>query len=355
MNRHSQKTRSPEARGFAAGLAPGCLWWILAACHAFAAPVVVVHLRNGDRITGELVRETDELLVLKSVFAGKIPIQKPEILRRESVAPAVPKPVRTAAAPAPSPAPTPAPGGGPLAKTNAPALVAVPGFLDGAWLRPFATNWHGNVGLGMNLGFGTTDRQTFFANANAIHTWQRVINNISYSAAYGFVNQIEAANRMDGVLKTDVYVGPQRRLYAYNQVLGGYDEIRLIRMRWEEGVGMGYRVYDHNHLAISGELGGQYQRFAYTSQSDRSIWSARIGETLVWKPSDKFAITQRMHFLPNVTDLSDYRARFELIASYPLFKKITVSFNVTDEYESRPANHVDSNDLQITTNVNIVF
>jgi hypothetical protein len=118
---------------------------------------------------------------------------------------------------------------------------------------------------------------------------------------------------------------------------------------------VGYRIYERPRLIVNVELGGQYQRFDYSQQGDRSIWSARISENLIWKPSDKLALTQKMQYMPNVSDLSDYRVRFDLIASYPLFKRITMSLNAVNEYESLPPRGVDNNDLQITTNVNITF
>lgn len=350
MNPHAPRKRSPEHARPAAAVAALALLLLAAFSHAWAAPVAV-RLKNGDRITGEVVRESDDRIILKSPFAGEVFIPKSQVVGRDPVE--VPKP---AEAPAKAPAPVaskPAPPAGPapVVPTNAPA----PGWLAGTWISPFLTNWHGNVGLGMNLGFGTTERQTFFVNANAVHSWERFVNNVSYNATYGFVNQVEAANRMDGVLKTDVFIDRKRKLYTYNQFLGGYDEIRQITMRFEEGIGVGYRVYERNRMVVNAELGAQYQRFNYTRQPDRSVWSARVGENLVWKPSDKLAVTQRMQFLPNVSDPEDFRVRFELIASYPLFKKITVSLNLIDEYESRPAHGVDNNDLQVTTNINIVF
>jgi hypothetical protein len=332
-----------------------------------SAPPVILHLRNGDRITGEILRDDAKGIVIRSPIAGKLTVARDAILRREvpggpttpltatnptvtnatvaTTPPSVPKaPVATAAAPVSSP-------------TNAPAQaisLSKEPWLP-AWISPFLTNWHGNVGLGMNLGFGTTERQTFFVSANATHAWQRVANSVNYNAAYGLVNEVEAANRMEGMLKTDVFVDSKRHLYAYNLMLGGYDAIRLINRRLEEGVGMGYRVYERPRLIVNVELGGQYQRFDYAQQEDRSIWSGRISENLVWKPSDKFNVTQKLQFMPNVSDPSDYRVRFDLIASYPLFKRITMSLNAINEYESLPPRGVDNNDLQITTNVNITF
>jgi hypothetical protein len=223
------------------------------------------------------------------------------------------------------------------------------------WLAPYTTNWHGNVGLGMNLGFGTTDRQTFFATANATHSWRRIVNAVNVNAAYGLVDQVEAANRMEGMVKADVYLDRKRHVYAYNLALGGYDSIRLIDRRLEEGVGLGYRIYERPRLAVNLEGGVQFQNFDYAQQSDRSLWSARISENLNWKPSDKMTLTQKLQFMPNVADPSDYRVRFDLILSYPLFRRITISLNAVNEYESIAPRGVDHNDLQITTNVNLTF
>ncbi len=359
-------------------LLPNSLWhlWLsvlfLVGCVASAAtpvaPTIVLHLRNGDRLTGEILKETRTDLVLRSTVAGRITVPLELIERREfpalrkpvtepepnpSAPPAVPTAVAKALPPPPSgSAPTPV-------VANPTNHLAVQGMWSGPWhphwLTPFTTNWHGNVGLGLNLGFGTTDRQMFFVTANANHAWQRIINTVNYNAAYGLVNEIEAANRMEGMLKTDVFVDRTRRLYAYNIALGGYDEVRRLDQRLEEGLGMGYRIHESPRMIVSLELGGQYQHFKYSSQPDREILSARISENLNWKPSEKLTISQKLQFMPNVSNPSDYRVRMDLIATLPVFKRITLSLNAVNEYEAYAPRGVDNNDLQVTTNVNITF
>lgn len=353
--------RSSNRSSFAARAASAAILLSASVAAAPPAPPIILHLRNGDRITGEILRDDAKGIVIRSPIAGKLTVARDAILRREvpgepapSAPSSVPAATTTPVATPPSPTTAAAPTS---SSTNAPTqAISLSGdpWLPG-WISPFLTNWHGNVGLGMNLGFGTTERQTFFVSANATHAWQRVANSVNYNAAYGLVNEVEAANRMEGMLKTDVFVDRKRHLYAYNLMLGGYDAIRLINRRLEEGVGMGYRVYERPRLIVNVELGGQYQRFDYAQQDDRSIWSGRISENLVWKPSDKLNVTQKLQFMPNVSDPSDYRIRFDLVASYPLFKRITMSLNAINEYESLPPRGVDNNDLQITTNVNITF
>ncbi len=332
-----------------------------------SAPPTTIQLRNGDRLTGEIVREDSRRLILRSPITGKITIPLDQIERRltlqatntvpaTAVSPPAPEPAGSPAAPSPAPstAAVPPPPTPPLTN-NPPVKPSGIGSWIPSWISHMTTNWHGNVGLGMNLGFGTTERQTFFVNANALHKWDRMVNTINYSAAYGFVDNTQSANRMDGTIKTDVFVDRTRHFYLYNLGLGGYDYIRLINMRLEEGLGVGYKVYDRNRMVINVEVGGQVQYFDYVRQADRTLWSARVSENLTWKPSDKFTLTQRLQYMPNISEPTDYRIRLDLVASYPLYKRLTVSLNAVNEYESRPARTTDNNDLQITTNINVSF
>ncbi|MFM8358021.1 MAG: DUF481 domain-containing protein [Verrucomicrobiota bacterium] len=348
----------------------------VAAAVSGAEPGIILHLRNGDRLSGVIVAESADQLTLRSSVAGRLKIPKEQILRRETpgaaavpaaVTPSSPTPTPAPATPAvatpppPAPVPTPGPAGpGPLSAPALPPSVARAPDRNGGswipgWIRPWTTNWHGNVGLGFNLGIGTADRQTVLVTASAAHTFDRFVNNVNFNAAYGTVNSEEANNRVEGALKTDFYLDRDRRLYTYNLGLGGYDKIRQIEERLEESIGMGYRILQRRRFVLNGELGGQYQFFNYTETPERSIWSIRFSQGLNWKPDDKLNINQRLTLLPSIEDFGDFRFRFELIATYPLYQRLTVSLNAINEYESKPARAVDNNDLQITTNVNYSF
>jgi hypothetical protein len=63
----------------------------------------------------------------------------------------------------------------------------------------------------MDVGFGTSDRRTFYLNGNASHSWDRVRNTVDYHVAYGTVNAVQSANRMDGSAKTETDLGKKRR------------------------------------------------------------------------------------------------------------------------------------------------
>jgi putative salt-induced outer membrane protein len=169
------------------------------------------------------------------------------------------------------------------------------------------------------------------------------------------VNNVESANRMDGSLKTDVDLAEKRRLYVYNQGGAGYDVIRLVNLEFNEGAGMGYKILQRPKMVLNSELGMQYQFQDFKNSADRSYFSLRLGENMTWKVMDKLSITQRLAYTPDIEDFGEFRVRLELGLSYPLFKRVTLNVNVVDQYDSKPANGVDRNDLQVQSTVGVTF
>lgn len=333
---------------------------LVSAGSGLASPIIL-HLKNGDKITGDLVSESSRWVVLKSPVLGQVKIVPEDVSRREI--PGVEKPKGAAVAAGGKPTPTPA-----SSATNSTVLnKKAP-----SWVEPWLTNWHGNVQIGMDLGFGTTDRQTFYANATLDHVYNRMRNHLALRSAYGITEtpvspttpsgSVETANSLEGLVKTDFDLGQRRKVYLYNQAGGGFDAIRRYDVRIEEGAGLGYKLLEGRRWTINAEVGAQFQHIAYRNGPtllpylpDHDVVSARIGENLVWKITEKFRVTERLQFTPNVEDVNEFRARFELGISYPLLKRVTLNLNLFDEYESRPAAFVENNQLQVQSTVGVSF
>lgn len=321
------------------------------------AETIVLTLKNGDRITGEFKSENSERVVIKSTVAGTLKIAKDQIAKREPLNPPAPPVAQTTppqAAPVPS-APKPAVAAASTNGVTATNLVTHWNDWLPSFLRPFSTNWHGSVNVGMNLGFGTTERQTYYGNARANHAFQRIRNTADFGISYGTVNRRETDNRVNGTLRTEFDLGQKRKIYLYNAGGAGHDAVRRIALEFNEGAGIGYKFIERPKLQLSGDVGAQYQSINYETAPDRDYMSARFGENLTWKISDKLTITQKLTFSPNVGDFSDYRVRFELQAAYPLFKRVTLSLSLIDQFDSQPPAGVDNNDLQVQSLLGLSF
>lgn len=315
-----------------------------AACPGVGAPVVLT-LSNGDRVTGEVISADAAVIKLQTTLLGVVQIDKTNVARQELlstvVGPGTNAPATTNSA-ARHAADTP------------PAADSIPGWRL-PWIGRYGTNWHGSVQLGMTLGFGTTDQRTFYSNLTLNHQFDRIHDLIEYHVAYGIVNNVESANRMDGAWKMDLDLGQTRRTYIYNQVGGGYDVISQINLQYHEGVGIGYKVITKKLFQLNVEGGADYQHYDYLDASSKELVSARISENLTWKPVDKLIVTERLSFLPDVLNVNEYRVQLDITAAYPVLKRVTLNLNLRDLYESEPAQTVHRNDLQIQTTVGYTF
>lgn len=321
-----------------------------------SAAEVVVRLKNGDRLTGDVISENADRILLKASGLGTIRLPKAVVAGRESVGP-VPASVvpAGAATPAARTAVRHRSGGGAPAGGATNGMVARPMIPYVRWVQPFLTNWHGSVQVGTDLGFGTTDRETFYGNFTATHAYQRLRNHVEYHATYGLVNDIESANRMDGGWKIDYDLGIRRRLYPYNSIGAGYDEIRKVDREFREGAGMGYKVLVKDPLQLNLEAGFQFQQIDYIGQAAKTLYSIQFGESLGWKASEKLRIQQRLSVAPAISDPGDFRARFDLMVAYPILKRVTLNLNLINQYDATPPRAVDANDLQVQSTVGIVF
>ena len=363
-SRRSRRSRSPVER--LVRLVAVLVWLVL------VVPVLggtkVVFLRNGDRLTGEILSENARRIVIRTPAAGRVTLQRDQVERIEEF------PLRSGSIPTTAPAPPsiatvgtnppvaitpPAPGGvtnppvASVASTNAVAgtsLLWLPNWAHGLW-----TNWHGNVQIGANIGVGTANWQSIYANANVVKKWGRTTTLLNYALSYGTLNDVVSADRMYGTAKTDLAWAAPRKLYSYAQGAGGYDEIRRINLEYLAGAGMGYKVIDRTRLVLAGEVGSQYQVFDYVNAQDRADVAARFAENLTTQIGKDVKIVQQLGFTPGFADLSNYQVRFGLTLSVVLFKPLTLNLNVIDTYLSQPAPGTADNDIQVSTTVGVNF
>jgi len=362
----SRRSRSPVER--LARLLAVFVW--LALVIPVLAGTKVVFLRNGDRLTGEILSENSRRIVLRTPAAGRVTLQRDQVERIEEF------PLRSLDGPTQVPsAPTVA-----LAATNPPVALAppskVPGTVTNApatapvatnavagssllWLPNWAhglwTNWHGNVQIGANIGVGTANWQSIYANANVVKKWGRTTTLLNYALSYGTLNDVVSADRMYGTAKTDLAWTAQKHVYSYAQGAGGYDEVRRINLEYLAGAGMGYKLLDRSKTVLAAELGAQYQVFDYLQAQDRADVAARFGENLTAQIGKDVKITQQLGFTPGFADFSNYQVRFGLTLSVVLFKPLTLNLNVSDTYLSQPAPGTADNDIQVSTTIGINF
>lgn len=302
-----------------------------------------LHLKNGDVLSGTLVTESDGAVDLRHPVLGLIHIPASEILRRVPISPHA-----GAAAPPPPTSPTPKAASESASKPGS----AVTSLAPKPAPKPPA-RWNFDIQAGVDLGFGTTDRQSYNSRARAVYAKDRLKNVVDASFLFGESQGIKSAERLDASMKTDYDL--HGRFFLYNQGGAGYDDIRHINLRYEAGPGFGYHLIKRDSIKMNVELGGNYQvhRFADGNRSESFFY--RVAEDAVWRITPKLAIDQRFEFFPGISDMQHFRIRFEGNLRYSLRENLYLNLTALDLYDNFPALGVTKNDIQIRSSIGMKF
>ena len=302
--------------------------FIFISLETIRAQTIVLHLRNGDRVTGTIVSENTNQVTLASPLFKEIVVPVAAIERREIV---------PAEAATPKPPPPAA-----VKPVPPPPLTAKP-----------PRHWAGEAQLGMDALFGQKERQLYFGRVKATYAKDWLKNILDFNVSYGKTDGVLSENRMDGTSKTDFNLG--KRLFVYNLGGAGHDEVRKIDLRFEEGPGLGYHLITRSNFVLNVESGANYQAQYFSDQTKKENFYFRMAEDLTWKINGRLTWDEKLEYFPRLESGNQYRARFETNLKYLLLQNLSLNLTVIDQYDSDPANGVDKNDLQIRSSLGLKF
>jgi putative salt-induced outer membrane protein YdiY len=334
------------------------------------AQTISLELKNGDRITGQILSETNGRVTLSNSFASQMSIPLGEITRRVVIPPTNTPLIAVVATNAPVLATTNSPAvaavsTNALTKSNAvtfaKAVAATNRFLD----SPLLKNWHGDIQVGADLTFSERNRQVYNGRAKLIYAKNRFKTVIDYDTTYGRTEVDETvngvvttttktdANRMNGAIKTDFDL--TKKWYVYNLAGMGYDEIRKIDLRYEIGPGVGYHLVQASNFFLNVESGITHQREQRADDTEQSRLFGRLAENGTWKITPRLTWDEKFEYLPSLEESGEYKMRFETNLRYAMLQNVFLSLSVLGIYDSQPALGIKKGDLQIRSSVGVKF
>jgi len=334
----------------------------LSSAKIFGAETAVFHLRTGEKISGTIISENTNAVVVSNVWAKEISIPLAQIERRETNITAN---VAVAASPTNAPVATnlvsPAVAALSSLKTNTPPPI-----------KPAQPRlWHGSVQLGMDLLYNTVHRQIYnarvkltYAKPYPQHPEKFFRNSTDYLYEYGHTDGLLSANRMEGSDKIDFDVG--RKIFIYNLVSAGYDEIRKIDLHYDFGPGVGYHLFVRTNFVMNTEVGANYQVQRRSVGADVENFYYRLAEDLTWRINPPaittsmaaklpITFTEKFEFFPRVESFEKYRARFETSFAFPLLQNLSFNISLIDIYDTQPALNVSKNEIQVRSTIGVTF
>ena len=336
--------------------------WLLAAPVLSADQVV---LKNGDTLTGSIVKKDGAKLTLKSEFLGEVSMPWSAVKSIQSEGPltvVLPSGESVAGKISTSGdnlevATGAAPKSAPLAGVTAVRNAAE----QHAWERlqnpGLGELWTGFFDMGLALARGNARTDTFTTAFNA----SRVTRKDKITV---YFNQIYGTARVDNLTSTTA--SALRGGWAYNRdltprffvtTLNNYehDRFQSLNLRFVAGGGFGVNALktDRANLSVTG--GGDYERENFTNNLNRNSGEANFGDDFLYKFSAATSVTQAFRFFPNVTYTGEYRSTFDLSAVTALKKWLGFHVTASDRFVSNPVFGRQRNDLILSTGLRLTF
>ncbi len=351
----------------------GWVFLLLAANIAFADQVT---LKNGDRVTGAIVKKDGNDLTIKSDLMGVIKVAWDQVTDIKSNEPlSVVLAGQTAEKPAVTKATITSSGGqitlsgGPAGtKTVAPAEIAAirDNSEESAYERLLNPGlfqlWTGNATLGLagTAGNAVTSTFTFGVNTSRITRHDKIglyFNSVKSSAT---VNHVSAgtAQAIRGGWKYDRKFGSRMEVNTFNDY--EYDRFQSLDLRFVIGGGLGYRAWKSSRGALALQAGLDYDHdkfspaapaVAFSRNGSEGYW----GDDFDYKLNSTTSIVQGFRMFDSLSDVGAYRANFDLSSNTKLRKWLVWNLSFSDRYLNDPVPGRKRNDVLYTTGLGVTF
>jgi putative salt-induced outer membrane protein YdiY len=356
---------------------------LLFACvFAGAASADQISLKNGDRISGAIVKSDSKVLLIKTEFAGDVTVKWEAISAIESTQPlhlalkdgqTIVGVVKTEDGKLEVAAKETGNVSAPVDSVVAIRNDAEQKTFDEEAERlrhPHLTDfWTGMLDTGLSLTRGNSSTLAYTLAGKAVRETPRDKFTVYTSAVYGRDSSTPPArtiaHAIHGGIRGDLNL--TERIFVFGLTDFDYDALQHLDLRNVLGGGAGYHVVDTKvtkfdlfaGVAFNQEYFGAYPNPALPSgiQPAISRKSAELlaGEELSMKLNTRTTLAERFSFFPNVSHTGDFRMQFDATATTKLKNWLGWQMTFSDRYISNPPPLLKGNDLVLSTGLRVNF
>ena len=342
--------------------------FILAVLFLILCPNVLadqVVLKNGDKLTGKIVRADGKKLVIATEFAGEVTVVWDAITEISSDAPlyltlADGRTVSGLVSMTNGRVEIRSGAGGPVVNDKSAVTLLRSEAEQAAYLRTldpgWFDQWNGDANLGIALTKGNSDT-TSIALGMAISRTTTHDKTSLYAAAIYSSDSTNGdsrttANTIRSGLRYERNIN--RKWFGYGFTDFERNALQDLNLRWVLGGGIGYRLIrsERTQLDLLGGLAWNREYFS-GFDNDRSSAEAQIGQTLDYRLGARTTFKEQLYFFPNLSNGGEYRVNFDASLQTDITRRIGWRLGLSDRYLSNPLPGLEKNDLILTTGVSM--
>ncbi len=296
-----------------------------------------IKLKNGDRLTGNIIEESGDEIVIETEYAGKLKIARKHIEKINKPAD-LPK---TSDVEAARSIPAAVPKVATAEKTRSANGVV-------RRLMAAASGWDGNANIGFSYTSGNSNNVTMTTGLRATKSrpndgftiYVRSLWNSNHAVSATTQNAFWGGFRYDRTI--------DKRFFGFVSYDFERDKPKKLKFRSVAGGGLGHRTIKNDRTELE-FLGGIAWNRTWQTNVNTNTPEALAGVTFKHKLNDKLRLQNATTFFQNITDITEYRAVFDTTLSIDVTKKIGFYITLGDRFNSDPFGTAKKNDFLFTT------
>lgn len=334
------------------------------------ASAAVVTLKNGDRITGEVIESDAAKLRVKSEFLGEVEISWEAVSAIESndalhvsssdgqvlVGPVATQgesfQVRTANSGTVS-----VPKAEIAYVRNEASQLAYEAEVERLRNPKLTDFWRGYFDANLALTAGNAETKTFANAAGATRETTRDTVKLYFTSLFAenstAGDRVVTANAIRGGSRYELNVND--KMFTYGFVDLEYDEFQSLDLRNVLGGGFGYHAVKNERMRFDVFGGGAFNQEFFSNDITRRSAEITVGEEFSYTLTDRTSFNERLTFYPNLTETGEYRLQFDTGLVTEVFRWMSWNVTFSDRFLSNPVNGRQQNDVLLTTGVRLVF
>jgi putative salt-induced outer membrane protein len=340
-------------------------------CFIFSAQIVFadeqIILKNGDKISGKIVKKEADKITLETEFAGIITIStnnidkivenaenkgKVEIINAKYDKAETETVAKEKTEVTENKAETVAEK--PVSEEEPAISKAINSKRKRAF--SFTEGWDGAANVGFSLTSGNSKSTTFTAGVRAEKSgkddkWTTYLNSLWNRNRVGNLN-VTTSNAVWGGLRYDRNI--TKKVFAFGLYDFERDRPQRVNFRSVLGAGLGYHAIKNDKTELD-LFGGAAWNNTWFIGANKSSAEVLVGNTLKHKFNERVKFQQGFTLYPSLNDGGEYRFIFDSTLSADVTKRIGMFVTLADRFNSQPLIGVQKNDFLFATGLKWSF
>ncbi len=305
---------------------PSILLLILAAIFLTSSQLHAkeIFLKNGDKVTGEIVKETKKKIIVQTQAFGKVSVDKEFV---------------------------------DYGLTDDVEAIVEDIFLETEKVpQDEKSKWSRKISLGYSQASGNTEASQFSGKFDISRKldhaeWSGKLHSYISSA-----NEKMDAKKFNGMLRYAFSFGQEYKWYNFYKFEGNQDRFANVNYRLIPSAGVGYWFSDEEEwkAMIEGALGFEHTNYRDGTENENQVVFVprAFFEKVLF---DDLKVSQDITMYPSLEEFEQFRLHSETSLINPLSEHIEWRLSFIDDYNSKPSGSAEKNDFRLISSIDYAF